>query len=912
MPASPPRIAEQLLLWCLRSAPSAQYIVGDLRQEYAGLRARHGLVIAHLWYWREVATVGSRYVGRRSPNPGPHPVGLGVRGTEPSRWRDLASDILWALRVFRSAPGFAGAVVLTLALGLGANATMFGAVDRVLLSPPEHVQDHDALRFLHLSGLGQRSLNSPMSYSFPDYESIRELPVLSAAAAYRPRRQLTMGSGADARRAIVQDATAEFFPLLGVIPARGRFFDAEDDRPGAPPVAVLSHGFWDRQFGQDPSVIGQIVTLASHSYEVIGIAPRGFTGANLEAVDVWVPVRMNVPLTSNPAALESRGAWWFRVLVRLEEGVTDEDAEARLTAAHTAGVAAAEEAGEGNLADAVGATVHAGAFMTALGPNADTDTEITLWLAGVSMLVLLIACANVANLMLARGLDRQRERAVRLALGVSRRRLISQALTEALVLAIAGGIAAAVVARWSGRALYELLLPGIPVPDAAVGIRMLGFLGVVVLVTTVVAGVLPALQALQTAPGDVLRTSRRGATRGGGRTRELLTLGQVSLSTVLLVGAGLFVQSLNNALEVDVGFDHESLITVELERRAGVDAVRRDALHREALDVLMAMPGVEQAIISSSQRPLYGWNEQHDLRASRIDSLPRVAQGGPYTYAGTAGYVETAGLRVTQGRAFDPVEYSMGAPFALMVSRSFAEGVWPGLDPLQECVFLREGAVELEGPEPCRPVIGVYEDLMVRSLTDRSSWSVTWPLPREAAGLYGILVRTEGDPAELVQPIRDRLATLSSDIRYVNVIAMTSRIERMRGPWRVGATLFSVFGILALLVASLGLYSVLSFAVARRSREIGIRAALGAQRRDLVAMVVSRATRLVGAGLAIGVVVAALAGRLMEAVLFGVPTVNPVVFGVVAVVLIAAGLLAAWAPAWKATSIDPVGAMAAE
>jgi predicted permease len=550
--------------------------------------------------------------------------------------------------------------------------------------------------------------------------------------------------------------------------------------------------------------------------------------------------------------------------------------------------------------------------MTALGPNADTDTAITLWLAGVSILILLIACANVANLMLARGIDRQRERAVRLAVGVSRRRLISQALAEALVLALASGTAAVAIANWSGQALYRLLLPGIPLPDAAVSTRLVGFLGVVVLMTTVLAGVLPAFQAIRTAPGDVLRKSGRSSTGGGGRARGLLTLGQVSLSTVLLVGAGLFLQSLRNVLEVDLGFDHNSLINVELELGVGVDPERRDALHREALQILTAMPGVERATLSSSQRPLYGWDEQHDIRASRIDSIPRVPQGGPYTYAGTEGYVETAGLRVIRGRPFEPADYTMGAPFALMVSRSFAEGVWPGLDPLQECVFLREGAAELEGPEPCRPVVGVYEDLIVRSISDRGLWSVTWPMPLETEGLRGILVRAERDATDLVLPIRNRMAALSGDIRYVNVIPMTDRIRAMRGPWRVGATLFSIFGILALAVASLGLYSVLSFAVARRSREIGIRSALGAQRKDLVGMVVGRAARLVVLGLIIGIGLAILTGRFMEAVLFGVPAVNHAVFGIVAVVFIVAGLVAAWMPAWKAAGIDPVRAIAAE
>lgn len=917
----PPRTAERLLRWCLRSAGTADFIVGDLRQEYAALRTRRGGVAATLWYWWQALAVGVRYLGgspEATPGsapgtaPGGSPGTARLDGPGSSFSRDVVAELVAALRVFRSAPGFALAVVVTLALGLGANATMFGAVDRVLLSPPEHVQDHESLRFLQLDGLGQRSLNGPMAYSFPDYEAIRDLPVLEGAAVYRPRRRFTMGSGIDARRALVQGAGFEFFPLLGVQPALGRFFDADDDRAGAPPVAVLSYSFWDREFGLDPEVVGRVVTLGTHDYEVVGVAPRGFTGAEIRSVDLWVPVRMNVALENSWGPMESRGAWWFRVIVRLRDGVTDAQASARMTEAHTVAVNAAIEAGETVGPDEQGGRVRTGAFLMALGPNSTTDTSITLWLAGVSLLVLLIACANVANLMLARGIDRQRDRAVRLAFGVSRRRLILRALSEALVLTVVGGAAATLVARWSGQTLYGLLLPGIPLPDQWLDPRLFGFLAMIVLATTVVAGVLPAMQALRTDPGDVLRKNRRGSTRGGARARDLLTLGQVSLSTVLLVGAGLFVQSLQRALEFDVGFDHEVLINVELEMHGGVEWERQDQLHREALAVLGAMPGVERAILSSSQRPLYGWDEMHDMWTSNGDKIPRVPQGGPYTYAGTEGYIETAGLRVTQGRAFTASEYRTGAPQALMVSRSFAEGVWPGRDPVGECISLRVRVGETDGPGPCQPVIGVYEDIMVGSLGDQSQWSVTWPLPLETEGLRGLLLRVDGDPEAIVPALRERMASLGSDIRYVSATPQVSRIRSMRGSWRVGATLFTAFGVLALVVASLGLYSVLSFAVAQRSREIGIRAALGAQRGDLLRLIVARAARLVAAGLVGGLAIALLTGRFLEAVLLDVPTVNPTVFAAVAAALAAAALLAAWVPAWRAAAIDPAGAMSAE
>lgn len=910
MPAFPPRMAERVLRWCLGSAPAARYIVGDLRQEYAALRTTRSRLVADLWYWRQVVAVGPRYLGRDARDPTPSTGRTGPPEPRPSLLVDLANDLVSAVRVFRTAPGFATAVVLTLALGLGANATMFATVDRVLLRPPEHIQDHDDLRFLYTTGLPTRSASFPLAYTFPDYEAIRNLPALAGAAAFRPRRSVTMGFGLDARRPIVQDATAEFFPVLGVLPQLGRFFLPADDREGAPPVVVLSHGFWQREFGGDPEVIGQNATLGAHTYEVIGVAPRGFTGANLEAVDMWVPLRMNTPLTAGWDVLGSRGAAWFRVVVRLEDGVTDDIASLRLTEAHTAGITAYLEAGGQPHRNLVGATIHTGLFMTALGPNADSDTAITLWLAGVSILVLLIACANVANLMLARGIDRRRDRAVRLAFGVGRRRLVSQAFAEAVVLAAAGGLAAIVVARWSGRALYAILLPSIPLPEAGIDLRLAGFLGVVVLATTIAAATLPALQALRTAPGEALRESRRGSTGRGRRVQEGLTLAQVSLSTVLLVAAGLFVQSLQNALAVDPGFDHDELLSVDFETRAGVDGAQRDALYREALQTLQAMPGVAQASLSTTGRPLDGWNEQSRMRPSRVDSIPTRPEGGPYTYFGTEGFVETAGLRVLQGRAFESAEYATGAPRVIMVSRSFADGVWPGLDPLQECVTLDRGVPALAGPEPCRPVVGVYEDLITSSIASTGRWSVIWPLPPETPGFSGILIRARDDARELAQPIRDRLASMSSDIRYVFAVPMAARLDAMRGTWRLGATLFSAFGLLALIVASFGLYSVLAFAVARRSREIGIRSALGAKRQDLVTMVMARAARLIGGGLVIGMGIATLAGRFMQSVLFDVPTLNPVVFGVVAIVLAVAGLLAAWAPALRATAIQPVRAMA--
>lgn len=904
----PPATGERLLLWCLRHNPSASCIVGDLRQEYAELMQVIGRFRACVWYWTQVFGVGRRYAGAGRGQAGPRPK---VGGSFVLAAMDWAMEIRLAVRSLRKVPDLALAVILTLALGIGANATMFGVVDRVLLSPPEHVRDYESLRVLYLSGLGQRSVNSPTAYSFPDYTVVRDLPVLAGAALYRPSRRATMGSGPDAARAVVQDVTASFFSLLGVTPERGRFFDATDDTPTSPLTAVISHEFWDRKFGGAPDAVGRGVQLGSSTYQIIGVAPHGFTGAELQAVDVWVPVEANVSQQNGWRVLESRGAWWFRVIVRLADGVSDYEADAVMSAAHSAGIAAYIENGGEHYGDSMGGRVNGGSIITGLGPNATTSSTITLWLASVSLLVLAIACANVANLLLARGIQLRKDRAVRLAFGASRARLIRQSLTEALVLTTLGGLAALLVSGWASQTIYGVLLPGVPVPGDGQDLRLVGFLVLVVMVTSVLSGLIPAFQVLRTAPGDVLRRSRRGSTDASSRVRGLLTMGQVMLSVVLLVGAGLFVKSLSNAADADLGFDYERMIVIEFEREAGVGGDRRDDLYREALPLALSVPGVENAVLSSSTRPLYGYDEQHDMRASRIGTIPRVANGGPYTYSGTEGFIETVGFRLLAGRAFEPTDYAAGAPMALMVSRSFADGVWPGLDPLKECVFLEHGAIELEGPEPCRPVIGVYDDIAVRSLADES-YSVTWPTPAETDGLQGILVRSVGDPVELVRPLRERLNALSSDIRYVHVTPIAGRVERMLGPWRVGAIVFSAFGVLALFLASLGLYSVLAFSVTRRRREIGIRAALGARRADLIRMVVMQAGRFVVGGLVLGSGAALAGGRLMDAVLFGVPHTDVSVFVMVGISLLAAGLVASWVPALKATAVDPVEAIQAD
>ncbi|MEE8117348.1 MAG: ABC transporter permease, partial [Gemmatimonadales bacterium] len=648
---TPPVTAERMLAWCVRRDPAAACIVGDLREEYATLARSRSRTSVRRWYWVQVVGIGMRYLGRRSHQSGrTPPPSLRTNRKATPTWDIVMHHIAFAFRGLRRNPGFSAAVVVTLALGIGANATMFGVVDRLLLSPPPHVVDASQLRFLSLSGLGQRSVNSPRAYSFPDYRSIEHHPLLESAAAYAPLRWRTMNAGPDAQRVRVQRATASLFPTLGVRPEHGRFFTDADDITGAPLTAVLSFEFWEREFGRAPDVVGQTLVLGRGRYEVVGVAPAGFSGAELRAVDVWVPLQVSTGVENDWGPLDSRGAWWWRVVVRLERGVTDEAADAQLTAAHRAGIASYLEQG-GRLGDdaSMGALVHTGSVITARGPTASTTTAVSMWLAGVSLVVLLIACANAANLLLARGIQRRRELAIRVALGAGRKRLTLQLLTEAGMLAGVAALAALLVARWTGGAVRSMLIPGMPLIVPGTNARLFVFVLIAAALTAALAGIVPALQASRTAPADVLRNSTRGNSNAHSTLRGALTIGQITLSVVLLVVAGLFVRSLSHAAEADLGFDHDQIIVVQIEGAAGIGRDRRNELYREAQSRITGLPGVEQAVLATETIPLWGYSEQHDIRTRDNDTIPRVPGGGPYTYSGTEGFVEALGIEVVRG-----------------------------------------------------------------------------------------------------------------------------------------------------------------------------------------------------------------------------------------------------------------------
>jgi putative ABC transport system permease protein len=871
-------------------------------------------------------------------------------------WDPIRQTVRDAARGLRRTPGTAAAIVTLLALGIGANATMFEIVDRLLLRPPDHVVDAERLRMVY----SQRpTLSLPQfarNLTYSDVADIKHLPALESAAAFTQRRRMTMGTGTEARKIQVQLAEASYFTTLGVQPLIGRFYRPAEDEPGAALTAVVSAPFWRRELGGDASALGRVFAIGKERYEIVGVAPDGFTGADLSAIDVWLPLRAAMAVESGRQALETRTWWWTSAIIRLRPGVTDDTANAQMTAAHVAARREVERLGGEPYLSRGPAYLYGTSIIAARRPNPSMTSSVSLCLAAVSAIVLIIACANVANLLLTRGIQTRRELAVRAALGAPRSRLAGLVITEAAMLAAAGAIMALIVARWSSAAARSFL-PDVSFTETAgiagINPRLLMFSAAAATLTVMLAGIIPALQAAGTSATDALRSVTRGSSARRSRTRNILMIGQTALSVVLLVGAGLFVRSFHGAAHANVGFEHAQVITATIEGRNGLSRERREAIYQEALARATAIPGVSRAALSIEPTIAFGgWSGPGGIkvegREGIIDDLP---DGGPFLYSGSDGFFETLGVPIVRGRSFSAADGLEGAEPVGMVSETFVRTVWPDRDPIGQC-FTMGASYPLrpsEPPRPCRRVIGVFGDFARVGIGDQGTIAVAVPPRPNRRDAQVLIVRTssgasdasaaatatagsalspnstssssststssaaaKADPAVVAALLRQAITGLSPDIRFVEVRTMADRYDELLEPWRLGATMFAVFGLLALVVAIVGLYAILAFAVAQRRRELGIRSALGARGMDLIWLVMRQAGAFVVAGLLIGTALAAAAGRFVEGLLFNVRTSDPFVYGAVVIVLAAAGLAASLGPAWRATSVNPSSALRAE
>ncbi|MFB3111288.1 MAG: ADOP family duplicated permease [Gemmatimonadales bacterium] len=809
----------------------------------------------------------------------------------------LREDFRFAFRNARRSWGFTLGIALTIALGVGANATMYGIIDRILLAPPPHIQQPEQVKRIYVQRafLGNTVVSSYITH--PDYRDWTVAESFQSVAALA-RSARTLGHGEEAQRVQTVFATASLFPLLGVTPHRGRLFVPEDDVIGATRVAVLGYEFWRREFGASDDAIGQTIDLGPDRFTIVGIAPPGFTGVDLQRVDMWLPLH-----SDNEAGHweDHRGYYWIQSIARLRPGIEPGVAAAEATTLHRAGRAESTHYDYDPEASVLVAPI-----MAASGPNASDASTVARWLAGVSIIVLIIACANVANLLLAQGARRRREIAIRLALGVSRARLMRQLLTGSVLFAMLGAMGAVAIAKLGGDLVGSVLMPNVDWSLGVVSGRVLVFTLAVSVLTGLAAGLVPATQSSRE---DLVSGLKDGGSRGSvrrSRTRVAFLLAQPALSVVLLVGAGLFVRSLNQVRSIDLGFDPERLYVTTLQAEPGaLDQAARIRMHENALERVRSLPFVEAASIVRSVPFRSSIGVQ--LRAEGLDSIPRLTSGGPYINIATPGYFETMDLRILRGRAFSTADV-VGAPRAAVIGETMARHLWPRDEALGKCLYIGD-----EDPS-CTQIVGIAEDMRRQEVIEEAQLMYYVPAAQnpEEWDPRSIFVRTRSDVETIRSTLRSELYASEASLRFVTVNLMGDFIAPDLRSWRLGATVFSVFGVLALVVAAVGLYSVLSFEVAQRRAEIGVRAALGADAGRLIRWVVADGVRFVAIGVALGGAAAFFAGRAIQPLLYQTSFRDPLTYGVVAATLLAVSVLASLIPAIRTTRVQPSEALKAE
>ena len=817
-----------------------------------------------------------------------------------SWFADLMQDLGYAFRGFRRQPGFALMVILTLGLGIGANATMFGVMDRLLLRPPAFLKHPDRSGRVYIRRPvpdGAERIDN--NISFRRYQDLAATRSFEAAAAFYDDQEHVVGSGESARQMDVSLVSASFWPMFDVSPALGRFFGEEEDRtPGGSPVVVLGYGFWQSEFAGDRGVIGKQLLVGPRPYTVIGVAPDGFNGMSGRRVAAFIPITAGAFDEFGDRYFQTHNMSWLEMLARRKADVSAEAADADVSLVFQQELSALPE-GRPELVARSRAELSSALYQA--GPKRSDDARVATWLAGVAAIVLLIACANVANLLLGRALRRRREIAVRIALGAGRRRLLRQLLTESSLLALLGGGAGLLIARFGGGVLQRALLPGVdwsivPMIDT----RMLLFAAAMVVITGLLTGLIPAWHAGRTDLTVSLKAGGREGSRSRARLQTGLLVSQAAMSVMLLVGAGLFLRSLRNVNAIDLGYDPFRLVVVQpIMRGERLTRPERGALAQRLLERARATPGVEKATLTFGV-PFWRSNTI-DLFVPGRDSLTGL--GSFYQNLVAEDYFDATGTTIRRGRPLILSDRS-GPPRVAVVSETLAEKVWPGADPIGQCVKVHADTM------PCVSVVGVARDVRWGSLGDEDRMQIYQPMNLEDSGW--LFIRTAGDPARMTEPLRRELQRLMPGAAYVNVRGVGATLDFVLRPWRLGATMFTLFGGLALVVAAVGLYGVIAYSVTQRTHEMGVRAALGAKRGDLLRLVVGEGIRITVIGIVLGAAASLAAGKFLASLLFGVSARDPGTFILVAVVLLGVAGLASLIPAWRAARADPTSALRAD
>jgi len=808
----------------------------------------------------------------------------------------LVADLRYAARQLRGSPGFSAVAILTLALGIGATTAIFSVVDPILFEPLPYPQ---AKRIMMI--WEKRANNGPAPVTFATYHGLAERTrSFDALAALKPWQPTMTGPG-EPERFEGQRVSASYFRVLGVLPAQGRDFQASDDLYHGPDVVVLSDKLWRRRFAGERMIIGRRVTLDDSTFTVIGVMPRAFENVLAPSAELWAPLQYD------PALAIGTREWGhhLRMVGRLQPDVTRNEARSEADV----------------ICDTL-ARIYAKGFATSGGPASgfivsslqdDITREVKpalLAVLGAVVLVLVIACVNVTNLLLGRSALRRGEFAVRAALGAGRTRLVRQLLTESLLLATLGGALGLLVARIGVRVLVTLSPPGLP-RLGAISLNSTAFvfaLGITTLIGLLV-GLVPALHASRSDPQSGLQQNSRRTAGGHPWTRRTLVVAEVALALVLLVSAGLLMRSLQRLFAIDPGFDASRLITMQVEESG--NRYRKDAARlqffAEALDAVRQVPGVTTAGFTG-QLPLSGDYDVYGMQFEK-DGKDQLEAG--LRYAVTPGYIEAMHIPLRRGRLLNAQD-TAGAPKVVLINASFANRKFPGQDPIGQRVCVRCDAGHDD--KAWATIVGVVGDVRQLSLELGNADAVYVPTPQWywADNVLSLVVRSRSDAASLVPAIRKAIWSVDKDQPIVRVATMDELLAASAAERRFALILFESFGIVALVLAAIGIYGVLSGNVTERTREIGVRAALGASRRSILTLVMRQGMTLTGTGVVIGLTGAVAATRALVTLLFGISLLDPLTYtGVIALLLGVAGI-ACWVPAWRASRVDPAITLRAE
>jgi putative ABC transport system permease protein len=801
----------------------------------------------------------------------------------------LLQDLRYGLRALLKRPGFTLIAVVTIALGIGANTAIFGVVNALLLRSLPYA---DSNRLVTMSGVGEKGPEGNTGYAtFVDWrdrsKSFEQLAIIRSWGG-------TVTGHGEPEMVNGLRVSNGYFQMLGVSPALGRDFKVEEDRPASRFVIMLSYAFWQRRFSSDPNVIGKPMTLSGQTFTIAGVMPQGFEdylAANFyKPADVWGPLGYDV---TQPFAC--RTCQHLKVMGRLKAGVSPKQAIAEMTAIH-----------EGIRQENPKTYAYAGVAIKRLQDQFVGPIRPALYLLLVAVgFVLLIACANVANLLLARAADRSREIAIRLALGASRWRIVRQLLTESLLLSLVGAGCGLLLAMW-GTELLVKLSPAtmLTLQDVKTDSRVLGFTLLVSVVTGVLFGLFPALQSVR---ADVQLALKEGGdrTQSGrqNRLRSLLVVSEIALAMVLLVGAGLLVRSFIRILNVAPGFEQRNLLTMMVPA-VGTKYQQNEqviAFYQNVMDRVKALPGVEATGIVSNL-PFGGNGDRFGFHIEE-KPLPDPSEAPSAERFGISpDYLRAMGIPVLRGRGFTDQD-TANAPLVVLINSTLAKRYWPNEDPVGKRVQLGDTT------GPFRTITGVVGDVDHKGLDDPPDIQVYTPHTQFDDSFQQLVVRTSVDPASLTAAVRNEIRAVDANVPIYQIATMRQLISSSVAQRRFTLVLLAGFAGIALLMSAIGIYGVMSYTVTQRTQEIGIRVALGAQTGDVLKLVIRQGMLLVLVGVANGLIGAFGLTRLMEGLLFGVSASDPLTFAGISVLLISVALLACYVPARRAAKVDPLIAL---